>query len=178
MTSAGNPLTEEQLQGSRKCPQCAELVKAEAFRCRFCGFRLRPVTSNSDFTLSRRAGFFLIAGAILVTILIPVRERIFDLFRSKPVAVDLAELERQFGEDTPAALAAWRNRPILVSATLASSKGTDLALDSIYVMAVHAKLNSPFSGTEGQPVRLHCRDVEEGGLIGGKPQLLNCNAVR
>jgi hypothetical protein len=24
--------------GMRKCPQCAEFVKAEALKCRFCGF--------------------------------------------------------------------------------------------------------------------------------------------
>lgn len=28
---------------SRKCPDCAELVKAEAKKCRFCGAELQPV---------------------------------------------------------------------------------------------------------------------------------------
>jgi hypothetical protein len=27
-------------KGLRKCPQCAEFVKNEAVRCRFCGFDL------------------------------------------------------------------------------------------------------------------------------------------
>jgi hypothetical protein len=32
-----------QAGGLRKCPSCAELVKAEAIKCRFCGEALTPI---------------------------------------------------------------------------------------------------------------------------------------
>lgn len=34
--------------GMRKCPRCAELVKAEAVACRFCGAELTAVESGAD----------------------------------------------------------------------------------------------------------------------------------
>lgn len=98
-----------------------------------------------------------------------------DLFRPAPVVIELAELERQFDADTPAALAHWRKRPMLLSATIATGQGDSVALETIYVMAVHAEVNSPINGHDGERITLHCRDVKESGLIGGKPGLLNCD---
>jgi len=43
LLAASRPNPEK--QGLRKCPQCAEFVKQEALKCRFCAF---------DFTLSAK----------------------------------------------------------------------------------------------------------------------------
>lgn len=66
---------------TRKCPDCAEVVLAEARKCRFCGAALEPiappppVTAPPDETTSPRArrikgaiAVSLILGAILLTI--------------------------------------------------------------------------------------------------------------
>lgn len=29
----------------RKCPQCAEMIKSEAIKCRFCGSEIEPVST-------------------------------------------------------------------------------------------------------------------------------------
>lgn len=33
--------------GGKKCPDCAEIVRAEARRCRFCGSELAPASSTT-----------------------------------------------------------------------------------------------------------------------------------
>lgn len=38
----------------RKCPQCAELVKREAVRCRYCGSALDDVGTGADEAATRR----------------------------------------------------------------------------------------------------------------------------
>jgi hypothetical protein len=50
-------------EGMTKCPQCAELVKAEAVRCRFCGADLFPIPPlpkerGIDFTHAGRRYLF------------------------------------------------------------------------------------------------------------------------
>ena len=37
---------------SRKCPDCAELIKAEARKCRYCGTELEPVEASSFASIS------------------------------------------------------------------------------------------------------------------------------
>lgn len=51
--------------GSRKCPDCAELVKAEARKCRFCNAALDPEDAPEVFqqrTVPRVAGHSLKCG--------------------------------------------------------------------------------------------------------------------
>lgn len=43
-------------KGRRKCPQCAEWVKSEALKCRFCGFDLRAVIASSRNEAASRPG--------------------------------------------------------------------------------------------------------------------------
>ena len=117
--------------------------------------------------------FAFIAAMIGVILQRPI----LDLFRPAPVEIELSELERQFDKNAPAALAFWAGKPMILSGVVASGQGDSVALESIYVMAVHAKLNDRLEGHDGELIRLHCRDIEEGGIIGGKPQPLNCNIV-
>ena len=62
-TSPTQSETDRQLLASgdsRKCPSCAEVVKAEATKCRYCGERLQPLVSKA--LLSEDARRFRVQG--------------------------------------------------------------------------------------------------------------------
>ena len=46
----GEPETRRVLEGMKKCPECAELVKKDARVCRFCGYEFysKPVTQEQE----------------------------------------------------------------------------------------------------------------------------------
>jgi len=45
-----------QKRGLRKCPECAEWVKPEALKCRFCGFDLRATSASSRSEVASKPG--------------------------------------------------------------------------------------------------------------------------
>jgi hypothetical protein len=53
----------------RKCPQCAESIKADAVRCRFCGVAVEPVAAVHEKVSNHKTGR-PVATAILVIIVL------------------------------------------------------------------------------------------------------------
>lgn len=157
------------------CPRCAETIKRAAVVCRFCGCKFSAPAPGKP--VSKFVGGAMIAALVLVAFAYNMPNIIEDWFLPDPVRVALPDLEKQFDADTPGALAYWRGKPMILSATVISGEGENVALESINPMAVYAELNHQLRGHSGERIELHCRGIAASGFFNDKPRLRNCDVV-